>query len=84
MRHVIYAPKATKYLGRLPKNDRQKIKQKIAILVTNPDTLANNISKMQGQIYNRLRVGKWRIKFTDDGVVVDIVEIMPRGKDYKP
>ncbi len=84
MRYAVYSPKAIAYMDKLPRNQRQKISEKIDLLVENPDALTNNIIKMQGEPYYRLRVGDWRVKYLDDGLIVDIVEIMPRGKNYKP
>ncbi len=70
-------------MDKLPRNHRCRIADKIDMLVENPEALANNIVRMQGELYNRLRVGNWRVIYTDDGLIVDIIEIMPRGKNYK-
>jgi mRNA interferase RelE/StbE len=45
--------------------------------------MANNVKKLQGRDGYRLRVGDWRVIFDRDGVVLDILEIGPRGSIYE-
>lgn len=48
-----------------------------------PGTLANNISAIKSMPgYMRMRVSDWRVVFSDDGIVVSIVRIAPRGSVY--
>ena len=59
--------------------DRAKIQQ----YADDPASLANNVIKLQGRDGFRLRVGDWRVIFQDDGTVVAILEIGPRGSIYE-
>lgn len=45
--------------------------------------MANNVKRLQGSDYLRLRVGDWRVIFSEACVVIDVVKIAPRGDVYK-
>ncbi len=83
MRQFYYHGSAWKVLMKLPNNTRNRIQAKVETLASNPDALANNITALKGTCYHRLRVGNWLIKYMDSETVIDILEIFPRGKDYK-
>jgi len=59
------------------------IRRKIEQYASNLDSMANNVRKLQGREGYRLRVGDWRVVFDRDGVVLDILEIGPRGSIYE-
>lgn len=83
MRLVRYSRDAEKTLGKLPANTRRLLVAKIAQYVDDPQSLANNVKALKGSPgYMRLRVGDWRVIMTDDGVVVAVVRIAPRGSAY--
>lgn len=48
-----------------------------------PATLANNVKALRGfeGVY-RLRIGDWRVVFSDDGTVIAVIRIAPRGGAY--
>lgn len=83
MRTVTYSRDATRTLVRLPVNVAAKIKFKIEQYATDPAAQANNVKAIKGQAgYARLRVGDWRVIFTEDARVVAILKVAPRGSAY--
>ena len=48
-----------------------------------PSYLANNVKALSGQPgFLRLRVGDWRVIFREDGAVIAVVRVAPRGSAY--
>jgi len=47
-----------------------------------PASLANNVKRLRGGNEMRLRVGDWRVVFREDGVILAIIRIAPRGEAY--
>jgi mRNA interferase RelE/StbE len=83
MKPVTYSREATKTLRRIPANTRQIIIGKIEQYAAEPESLANNVKALKGNPgYFRLRVGDWRIIFREDGAVIAIVRVAPRGGAY--
>lgn len=71
-----------KTLRRIPANTAALIRAKIEQYADDPSTLAANIRKLAGREGYRLRVGDWRVIFDDDGHVLAILAIGPRGGVY--
>lgn len=76
---------AKKTLQSLSRPDRNRITEKIVSLGVNPDDPTLDIKPLQGQPYNRLRVGIWRIIYVQDDEIkiIAIEKIKPRGGAYK-
>lgn len=66
----------------MPVNTSSLIRAKIVQYATDPASLANNVKALQGRTGIRLRVGDWRV-IMEDGVVLDVIEIGPRGGVYE-
>ena len=66
----------------MPANTAATIKAKIEQYADSPKSLANNVKKLKGREGYRLRIGDWRVIFDDDGRVIWIEEIGPRGGVY--
>lgn len=67
-----------------PAQGQRAIQSKIGLLAENPQHPELDIKKMKGEKgYFRLRVGTYRILFTEDGVILDIRDIGPRGSIYR-
>jgi mRNA interferase RelE/StbE len=62
---------------------RLLIGAKLAQLATDPTSLANQIKRLQGARSLRLRVGDYRIIFTDDGLILEILKVGSRGSIYR-
>lgn len=81
MKEVTYTRAAIRVLRRMPANVATRIEAKVNEYAADPASLANNVTAMKGRDAVRLRVGDWRI-IMQDGVVLTILEIGPRGGIY--
>ena len=83
MADVVYSKAALRALTRLPADVSRKIRLKIEQYAAEPESLANNVKALRGEPgVLRLRVGDWRVLFTEEGVVVAVIKIAPRGDAY--
>lgn len=81
MRSVVYSREAEKALRRMPANVARLVVGKIDQFARDPASLANNVKALAGMPgYLRLRVGDWRVILREDGVVIAIIRIAPRGE----
>ena len=83
MRAISYTRQALKALRRMPADTAQRIIAKIVQYAEEPETQANNVTALKGREGIRLRVGDWRVIMNDDGVVLAVLEIGPRGSVYE-
>lgn len=83
MRAISYTRQALKALRRMPADTAQRIIAKIEQYAQEPETQANNVAALKGREGIRLRVGDWRVIMNDDGVVLAVLEIGPRGSVYE-
>lgn len=83
MRAISYTRQALKALRRMPADTAQRIIAKIEQYAEEPVSQANNVTALKGREGIRLRVGDWRIIMNDDGVVLAVLEIGPRGSVYE-
>lgn len=67
----------------MPANVAVTVRAKITQYADNPASLANNVTRLKGRTGWRLRVGDWRVIFDDDGAVLAILAIGPRGGIYE-
>jgi mRNA interferase RelE/StbE len=67
----------------MPANASVLVRAKIEQFADDPASLANNVVRLQGRPGFRLRVGDWRVIFDDDGSILAILEIGPRGSIYE-
>lgn len=83
MKQISYSRAAEKALRNMPANTRKLIMSKIVQYASDPASLANNVKALQGfRGYFRLRVGDWRVVFREDGSVVAVIKVAPRGGAY--
>lgn len=83
MKRIAYSKDALKTLGRMPTNVAKLIRSKVEQYAGEPVSLANNVKALQGRPERlRLRVGDWRVLFSDDGAVISIIRVAPRGDAY--
>lgn len=82
MKQIAYSKSALKVLRRMPVNAAQRITAKIEQYATDPASLANVVTQLVGSPYRRMRVGDWRVLMDDQGAVLDILKIGPRGNFY--
>jgi mRNA interferase RelE/StbE len=83
VRQIIYAPAAAKAMRRLDATTRKRIEGKVEQLAANPASLANNVKALQGmEGVFRLRVGDWRVLYTEGRVVLNVLKVASRGSAY--
>ena len=84
MKQIAFSKDALRTLSRIPANASLLIRSKIAQYVADPAAQAHNVKVLKGQngVY-RLRVGDWRILFTETGEVITVIEVAPRGGAYQ-
>ena len=84
MKQIIYNRKALKTLRKMDGVTAERIVGKIETLARTPQALANNIRALKGaEGLMRLRVGDWRIIYAENGTVLAIMRIAPRGSAYE-
>ena len=67
----------------MPKANAELVRAKIDQLAADPDLLANTVKRLQGRPGFRLRVGDYRVIFTEDGTVLDVLAIGHRREVYE-
>ncbi|MGY2048287.1 type II toxin-antitoxin system RelE family toxin [Methylobacterium sp. JK268] len=82
-RIVAFTRAAARDLHRLPANVEALIREKLALLAADPNALANNVAALRGRPGYRLRVGSWRILFTQDAERIIVHAVGPRGSVYE-
>lgn len=84
MKQISYSREAIKTLIKMPANTAKLIQSKIEQYANDPASLTNNVKTLKGgEGLMRLRVGDWRVIFTEDGRVLEIIKIAPRGGAYE-
>jgi mRNA interferase RelE/StbE len=83
MKAISYTRQALKALRRMPADTAQRIVAKIEQYAEQPESQANNVKALKGREGIRLRVGDWRVVMNDEGVVLAVLEIGPRGSVYE-
>ncbi|MBZ9939131.1 type II toxin-antitoxin system RelE/ParE family toxin [Mesorhizobium sp. BR1-1-16] len=83
MKQIAFSKDALRTLRKIPANVAKTIRAKIDLYATNPTALSNNVTELKGEPgIQRLRVGDWRVVFSEDGDVIAIIRIAPRGAVY--
>ncbi len=83
MLKIAYSKQAIGSLKKIPANDRQRIRAKIADYAADPEAHAHHVKMLRGRDGFRLRVGKWRVIFDVDGNVLEVLEVGARGRIYR-
>jgi len=79
---IAYSKASLRVLRRIPANEAKRIRSKIEAYAADPSSQTNNVMKLQGRDGYRLRVGDWRVIFDQDGTVMAILAVGPRGQIY--
>lgn len=83
MKKIAYSKTALKALRKMPVTDARRILSKVEQYAGDPASLANNVKALTGSPYIRLRVADWRIIMDDQGNVLEVIKIGPRGSVYE-
>lgn len=82
-RMVTYSKEALRTLSRCPANVSKRIRTKVAQYARDPDSLKANVKTLQGEPgFYRLRVGDWRVVFSENLEIVAVIKIASRGNVY--
>ncbi|MGL4488414.1 MAG: type II toxin-antitoxin system RelE family toxin [Rhizobiaceae bacterium] len=82
-KEISYSKDAFRTLRKIPRNEATRIMEKVAQYAADPSSLGNNVKALAGLNLIRLRVGDWRILMDDQGVVLIVVKVGPRGSVYE-
>jgi len=82
MKQISYTKAAIKEVRRMPVNTAVLIRSKIEAYALDPASQSNNVKSLKGREGIRLRVGDWRVIMDDQGNVLAILDIGPRGGSY--
>ena len=83
LRMIRYTREAARQMDALSTTVRETIEAKLNLLATDPGILSNRIKRLKGSPALRLRIGDYRIIFTDDGLILDILKVGVRGAIYR-
>ena len=84
MKNIAFSKDALRTLLRMPANVARIIRAKIDEYAEDPASLRNNVKASKGEAgVLRLRVGDWRVLFTESGEVIAVIRIAPRGQAYE-
>jgi mRNA interferase RelE/StbE len=81
MKTVVYTATAARAL-RKHSNRAKQIMAKVDLYASDPGSLANNVKTLTGVAAYRLRVGDFRILFSEDEDTVTVLDIGPRSGIY--
>jgi mRNA interferase RelE/StbE len=82
MKSISYSKAAIKTLRRMPRNVADLVRSKIEAYADDPVSHANNVKALKGREGIRLRIGDWRVIMDDQGNVLAVLDIGPRGGVY--
>lgn len=81
MKSVTYSKTAARALLR-HSNRAKVIREKIKAYAETPASQANNVTELKGSTARRLRVGDYRVIFTETETTMTILDVGPRGGIY--
>src|SRR3712207_1049446 len=83
MKTISYTATALKQLGRIDRVIRGRIVAKIEQYAATPESLGNQVKSLKGSNgLLRLRVGDYRVVFTETGLIIMVVEVGHRREIY--
>jgi mRNA interferase RelE/StbE len=82
MKQISYTKATIRALRRMPANTASLIRTKVEAYAQDPSAQANNVKSLKGRDGIRLRVGDWRVIMDDQGNVLAVLDIGPRGGIY--
>jgi mRNA interferase RelE/StbE len=82
MRTIRYSDPALKQLRAIGPVMAKRVMAKLDQFAADPSALANQVKRLQGMDALRLRVGAYRVIFTDDGMVLLVLKVGHRRDIY--
>jgi mRNA interferase RelE/StbE len=82
-RTILWTDHAAGQLMRLSWEVRDRIEEKVSELAMNPGSLGKQVKRLKGSRLLRLRVGDYRVIFSDEGVILTIFRVGHRKDVYE-
>jgi mRNA interferase RelE/StbE len=82
VRRVTFTSTASRQLAKLDRTQAKRIMGKLDRYAADPASLANQVKALSGSEALRLRVGDYRVIFTDSGLVLLILKVGHRREVY--
>lgn len=83
MKKITYSRDALKVLSRMAVDAARLVRAKIEQYAAEPASLANNVKALKGATGNFcLRIGDWRVIFSETGEVIAVIKVASRGGAY--
>lgn len=83
-KRIEYSREAETTLRRMDRATSTRIRLKVGLLAREPEALTNNVKALKGGFgLMRLRVGGWRVIYTEDLIVLLVLKVAPRGSVYE-
>jgi mRNA interferase RelE/StbE len=83
MVHVLYTDDALKDLKAMGHVAAGKVTAKVTAFAATPSAFVNRVKKLRGGDILRLRVGDYRVLFTEDGKILRVLRIGHRREIYR-
>lgn len=83
MKTIVWTQEATNQFLALSVAVQDRIEAKIDQLAMNPSALRNQIKPLKGVKALRLRIGDYRVIFTEEGVILMILKVGHRRDIYE-
>jgi mRNA interferase RelE/StbE len=80
---VRYLASAVKQLAKIDSLWRRRIVERVAAYAINPALHAASVKRLTGDGRLRMRVGDYRVVFTEDGLVLLVHHVGHRGDVYR-
>ena len=80
---VIYTENAEKDLQKIGHVAKTKIEDKVLEYAANPAAFRNKVKRLVGEDLLRLRVGDYRVLFTEDGIILNVIKVGHRREIYR-
>lgn len=85
MYRIVFTRQAARALQKAPKHIVQQVKEKLALIASDPFSQHRSVTKLQNRPGYRLRVGDWRViyEIQKEDVIILVLNIAPRGEVYR-
>ncbi len=80
---IVFSRDAVKALDAIHRVERARIVEKLEAYAADPRSMPRQVKRLKGDPLLRLRVGDYRILFTEDGIVLTVVRIGHRREVYR-
>ena len=80
---IVITRSAEKDMDKIGVADRARIIGKLEVYAANPKALGNQVKRLQGYPLLRLRVGNYRVLFTEEGIIITVIQVGHRKDVYR-